>query len=256
MPVATGIALGLGAAKAVTGAIGAHKAAGAQAAAGQQALDLQEQKAKDALDFQHGVWDTTQKNQKPYLELGSSSANHLRDFLQNPFQAPTLEEAQNNPGYKFALESGVTALDKSAAARGNVFSGTQGTALEEFGQGLGEQNYEQVWNRAMQEYMNRFNTLFGTTQLGENATANLASEGQAAAGNVSNIDLTSAGMEGDTIRGIGTARASGYAGMANAIGGGLEYGANVFQDMPFLSQMNKRTPNFVPYDVNYDQLSF
>lgn len=243
MPVATGIALGLGAASAVSGAVGAHFAGKAQANAGKQALTVEEQKAKDAHDFQTGVWDQTQKNQQPYLDLGSSSANHLKDFLANPFKAPTLEEAKANPGYQFALDTGTQALDRSASARGNLFSGTQGTALQEFGQKLGEQNYDDVYSRAMNDYMTRFNTLFSTTQLGENATANTANEGQAAAGNIANIDLTSADQEGRTLQGIGAARASGYVGMSNAISGGLSYGANVFQDMPYLSQIkNSQLP--------------
>lgn len=188
--------------------------AGVTGAEKAQALELQNQ--QDALKFQSGVWNQDQANQQPYLSLGQTSANNLSDFLKNPFVAPTLEEAKQNPGYQFALDTGTAALDKSAAARGNVFSGTQGTALQEFGQGLGEQNYEQVYNRAMQNYMSRYNTLMGGTQVGQTATGQFGQQGQAAAVNTANVDLTGAQQQAQQINNAAAARASGYLGSANA----------------------------------------
>jgi hypothetical protein len=155
------------------------------------------------------------------LDLGKTSANSLASLLSTPFHAPTLEEAKQNPGYQFALESGTTALDKSAAARGDVFSGTQGTALQEYGQRLGEQNYNDVYARAMNDYMTRYNTLLGGTQVGQTATGQYGQEGQAAATGVAGIDLTGAKMQAEQINNAAAARASGYYQSANAWRGAL-----------------------------------
>jgi|SRR5882724_987758 len=205
----------------VGGIMGAHAAGDAAdvtSQAAKKAQDLIAKQQQHALDFQSGVWNEDKANQQPYLDVGSTSANHLRDFLNNPFIAPTLEQAKQNPGYQFALDQGVTALDKSAAARGDVFSGTQGTALQQYGQQLGEQNYSDVYNRAMGEYMNRFNTLMGGTQVGQTATGQYGQQGQAAASNTGYIDLTGADMQARQINNAAAARASGYLGTAKAWG--------------------------------------
>lgn len=200
----------------IMGAHAAGDAANVESQAAKKAQDLIAKQQQDALDFQNGVWTADKANQQPYLDVGSTSANHLRDLLNNPFKAPTLDEAKANPGYQFALDSGTTALDKSAAASGNIFSGTQGTALQEFGQHLGEQNYQSVYDRAMQQYMNRYSTLMGGTQVGQTATGQYGQQGQAAASNIANVDLTGADMQAKQINNAAAARASGYLGTANA----------------------------------------
>lgn len=200
----------------IMGAHAAGDAANVQSQAAKEAQDLIAKQQQDALDFQHGVWDADKANQQPYLDVGSTSANHLRDLLNNPFRAPTLEEAKNNPGYQFTLDQGVSALDKSAAARGNLFSGTQGTALLQYGQDLGERNYEDVYNRAMGEYMNRYNTLMGGTGVGQTATGQYGQQGQAAATGVNDINRWGAEDQAQQINNAAAARASGYLGTANA----------------------------------------
>jgi len=45
------------------------------------------------------------------------------------------------PGYQFALDRGQQAIDQSAVARGNLNSGSTLKALETFGQGIADQQY-------------------------------------------------------------------------------------------------------------------
>ena len=49
---------------------------------------------------------------------------------------------QKLPGYQFQLDQGTQALDRSAAARGGLFSGRAAKELQQFGQGLGDQTYQ------------------------------------------------------------------------------------------------------------------
>jgi hypothetical protein len=74
-------------------------------------------------------------------------------YKQAPaFQAPTLEEALNEPGYKFSAQEGEKALERSAAARGVL--GTGGTLKDilSWGQQFAQQQYGSVWDRARQKY--------------------------------------------------------------------------------------------------------
>lgn len=194
----------------------ATRAANTQADAAQQAQALEKGNQTNALNFQNDVYSNTQKNEAPYLSLGSTSANHLQQLLAQGFHAPTLEEVEQTPGFQFQLNTGVDALDKSAAASGNLFSGTQGTALEKYGQGLAETTYNDAYNRALNTYMTNFNTLFQPTQLGENAAGTTGQLGQQAAYNTGNIDLTGGLQQAQQINNAAAARASGYIGRANA----------------------------------------
>lgn len=197
----------------------ASAASGALQGGAKAALTEEQQNQQDAMAAQKTATDTNTANQAPYTALGSSSAGRLNDLLSKGFTAPTLAEAQTNPGYKFALESGTAALDKSAAARGNVFSGTAGTALEKFGQDLGTTNYQQVYNNAVNGYMTNYSTLLGGTNVGEGAVGEEGQLGQAAAQNTSGVDLTAANQQALQINNAAAARASGYLGKSAALNG-------------------------------------
>lgn len=204
---------GISSKNAANAASGAEQG-GAKAA---QALELQNQQAA-----QQSQADATARNQgleQNYNTLGANSANSLNSLLQGGFKAPSLADAQNNPGYQFALNSGTEALDKSAAARGNVFSGTQGKALQQFGQDLGTTNYQQVYNNALQNYNTNYQSLLGGAQLGQQAIGEQGQLGQAGAQNLANVDLTGGEQQANQINNAAAARASGYLGKAGALNG-------------------------------------
>jgi hypothetical protein len=203
---------GLSAAKAAKSASNAIQG-GAKAA-----QTLEEKKAQDALNFQNGVWSNTQAAEQPYQELGGTSANALRDLLAKGFAAPTLEDAENSPGFQFRLQQGTNALTKNAAALGNVMSGNTGKALEDYGQNLAESQYDDDFNRAMQTYMTNYQSLLGGTNAGLTSTGQLGQFGQEAANNTSNVDLTTAQQQALQINNAAAARASGYLGAAKGYG--------------------------------------
>lgn len=227
------------------GAVGSNMAAGKQAGAAKNAQQLEYEQQQQALDFQKQEWQTQQGNMAPWIKAGQGAIGTLSGLEnqglqgQGPlaawnqqFQAPTLEQAQNEPGYQFALQQGQGALTNSAAASGNLLTGNTGEALQHFGQQLGEENYQNVYNRAMQQYQqhynefqqgqsNLFNRYASIAGLGQTATGQLGSEGSTAAGNFANISLTGGAQQAQQINNAGAAQASGYAGATNAITGGL-----------------------------------
>lgn len=197
-----------------------------QAAAKAQALELQNQQA--AQTSQATATSTNQANEAPYQALGSSSAGKLQSLVSNGFTAPTLAQAEQTPGYQFALQQGTQALNKSAAANGTLMTGSQGTALQQYGQGLGEQNYQQVYNNALNNYMTNYGTLLGATNVGQQSVQEQGQLGQAGAQNLANVDLTGAQQQALQLNNAAAARASGYLGSANAWGtaaGGMAAGA-------------------------------
>lgn len=205
----------------VGGILGSHAAgdaANVESQAATQAQKLDKQNQDNAITAQNTATSTNQANEAPYQAVGASSAGRLGTLLSTGFTAPTLAEAKANPGYQFALDSGTTALDKSAAMRGDVFTGTQGTALQKFGQDLGTTNYQQVYNNALQKYMANYSTLLGGTNVGQTAVTEQGQLGQEGAQNTGRIDLTAADQQSQQINNAAAARASGYLGTAKAWG--------------------------------------
>ena len=235
-----------GATSLIGGIMGSHaagKAADAQAAAAEKARALIETNQTAALDFTKGVWSGTQKNFQPYTDLGAKGAGQLSSFLDTPFKAPTIEDVRNTPGYQFQLEQGIGALDKSAAAKGNLFSGTQGTELEKFAGGLADTTYGEAYNRAMQEYMNRYGILRDTTNMGVGAAGTEGNLGLGTSGQFGNQELTGAQLQANQINNAAAARASGYVGSANAWGNAIPgIGSSIMQGMDWWKNQPGQNP--------------
>lgn len=79
-------------------------------------------------------------------------------FSFEGFSAPSLEQAQNEPGYEFARREGIRGLENAYSARG---TGRTGGTIKDFinwGNKFAEQNYGNVYNRAANTYgINRGN---------------------------------------------------------------------------------------------------
>lgn len=141
-----------------------------------------------------------------------------------------------SPGYQFRLQQGQDAISGSAAAQGNYFSGNTMKALNDYGQ-----------NMASQEYNNYLRNL-----------GSLASSGQAAAGNQANAAANFGGMATQALGNIGNAQAAGAIGQANAINQGIGNALGAWQYGQMMQQqpatqpasrapMNSLRPNSMGY---------
>jgi hypothetical protein len=230
------VAIGGGA---LIGGISSLAAGSQQAGAAKNAQQLQAQEAQNALDFQKQEFNTQQQNEAPWLKAGSQAVGNLSQLANGglpawtgQFQAPTAAQAAATPGEQFELQQGSQALDNSAAARGGLLTSGTAKQQQEFGQGLASTNYQQAYNNALQQYQqsynefqqnqsNQFNRQASIAGLGQTAAGQLGSEGQAAAGNVANIDLTGGAQQGQQINNAAAATASGFVGAGNAASGAL-----------------------------------
>lgn len=90
-------------------------------------------------------------------------------FSYADFKAPTLEEAQNQPGYQFGLQQGEQALQQSRAAQGLLRTGGTLKDILDYGRNAATQNYSNVlgqnlgiYNTNRQGAVQAYNTNYQT----------------------------------------------------------------------------------------------
>lgn len=205
------------------GANAANSAASVEEQGAQQAQQEEKQNQTNALNAQETALGNVTTAEQPYQTLGSTSANNLTALLAKGFQAPTLAQVENTPGYQFTLQQGTNAINQNAAANGTLLSGNTGKALEDYGQGLASTTYQQDYQNALNTYMTNYQSLLGGTSMGENSTAQLAGANLTTAGNTANIDMTAAQQQALQLNNAAAARAGGILGsnaaLTNAFGG-------------------------------------
>lgn len=254
MSIATSTALIIGGVVAGgLGVAGSALSSSTQANAANNATETQAQEAQNALNFQEQQYNTEQQQQAPFLQAGQNAVTTLSGLVPQlneaganypQFQAPTASQAAQTPGYQFALQQGENAVQNSAAARGGLLSGNTLNAEQQYGQGLADTNYQQVYNNALGQYQqsynqfqnqqsNTFNRYASLAGIGQTSAGQQAQAGQQAASNVANINLTTGQQQGQSIQNAGAATASGYAGATNAVTGAI---GNVSQNY-LLSQL-------------------
>lgn len=205
---------------ALVGGYAANKAAGAQSDAARYAADLQN------LQFQQSRADMM-----PWMQAGGTALNRLsaglgkggefdKSFSQTDFT--------QDPGYAFRMSEGMKALERSSAARGGLLSGSTLKGIQRYGQDVASQEYNNAFNRYQTERNARLNPLQSLAGVGQTTAQQIGTMGANAATNVGNLTTDAAG-----------ARASGYMGVANAIGGGLNQYANYQQDQQLNSLLQQ-----------------
>jgi hypothetical protein len=110
------------------------------------------------------------------------------------------------------------ALDRTAAARGGLLSGATLKGAQRYGQDLGSQEYMNAFNRYQTERNAQLNPL-----------QSLAGVGQTATGALTNAAQQFGAQTGQNLQDIGTARASGYLGGANALSSALGQAGQMYQ---------------------------
>lgn len=191
---------------AAAGMKGASKQAGAIQRGAETAAEAQLTAQREAL-----------AETRPFRELSLSQLNQLA-ALYAPggeyARAPTLEELQFDPGYGFRLAEGQKALERSAAARGGLLSGSMLRGITRFGQEYGSQEYQNAMARAMAQRAARTNVLSSIGGMGPAIAGQQAGVITGTGANLANIAMSTA-----------QARASAYGAGYNALGQALGQGA-------------------------------
>ncbi len=237
---------------AVIGTVASSQASKAQSAAANRATDVAAQTAADQTALQREIFEKQTELQAPFREAGLAGQNRLLELLgiggtsgaqgygKYATAEFTPEKFQTDPGYAFRMSEGMKALERSAAARGGLLSGSTLKAAQRYGQDLASTEYQNAFNRYQAERtgtLNPYASLAGVAQSGANTLGSQA--GQYGA-NVSNILGSYGSAAQGNIIGSGNAQASGYMGAANAIAGGVGQGINFYQNQQLLN----RLPNY------------
>jgi len=205
------------------GAVTSSQAAKAQADAAAQ---------QGALNYK--IWQEANQLNAPFRSAGLASQNRLMtllgiksgttgtaagDFVTDPNSPDfgkyardfSMADFQADPGYAFRLSEGMKALDRTAAARGGLLSGSTLKGAERYGQDMASQEFQNAYNRYQTNRANQINPLMGyATGPGLSATgATTAAANQYGAN------------QNEAIANMANARQSGYVGPANAIASGV-----------------------------------
>jgi hypothetical protein len=159
-------ALGGAAISVVGGAIASNKAN--KAAKG--AADAQSASQQKAIDEQRRQYDQTRSDLAPYMQFGQQGTAGIGKLNNGDYSG-----FLNSPDYLAASQQGIGQLDKSAAARGSLFSGGHERDLMQFNQ-----------QNASQYLGNYRNSLFQQAGMGQSSAAGVGYLGSRMADQVGN----------------------------------------------------------------------
>lgn len=250
MAIGTAAAI-LGAAALGTGGsiYGASQASRAQSRAARDAAAATAAAAQQSTDAQERMFGKQVELQEPFRQAGLTAQNQMLTLLGLEGGDPndpnfgkysrdfTMADYQADPGYGFRMSEGMKALERSAAARGGLLSGSTLKGIERFGQGLASEEYLNAFNRYQTNRANQLNplqSLYGSGQTSANTLTSAA--GQTGAG-LANTYMGMGAGQAAALQAGGAARASGYTGMANALTSGLSTGANLYMQYPLYNAM-------------------
>jgi hypothetical protein len=226
------IAAGIGAAASVGGGLMASSAS-------KKASRAQVQASQDANAAQQRMFEEQKALQEPFRQGGLTAQQEIMQLLGiggdktaagygSLGKAFGTEQFQQDPGYAFRQSEGMKALERSAAARGNLLSGSTMKGVQRFGQDLASQEYQNAFNRYQTERaakLNPLQSLMGSGQSSANVLTGAAGQmGQNEASNLYNA---------------GQARASGYVGQANALNTALGQVGSIATNYPMQNAMIK-----------------
>lgn len=143
-------------------AAGTAYSANRQAAGQKKAGRAQANAAQQTLDQQRQIYDQSVEQATPYLQAGTNALTGLNALAAGDYSA-----FENAPDYQFALTQGLQGADRSAAARGGLYSGGHQADLQQFAQGL-----------ASQQLGSYRNSLMNLAQMGQGASQYLGQLGQ------------------------------------------------------------------------------
>ena len=235
----TGFTAGASVLGGLIGGAGSRSAAETQAGAARESGAFAKDVADRQLALQTRQYEEGVQRQQPFLTAGTNALARMQagEFAQpSAFNFGT-NDFQADPGYAFRLSEGQKALERSAAARGGLISGTALKAATRFGGDLASQEYQNAYGRALTGYNANvaradtgYNRLAGMAGVGQTSTQQLNAAGANYAG-AGSATLGSYGTAmGNSIMGAGNANAAGTLGMTNTLASGLTTAASGYQN--------------------------
>ena len=209
---------------------------GVAMSAASKAGKAQERAADKATAAQKAALDRQIALQEPFRQGGLTAQNEIMQYLGigGDKNAPGYgslaksfdelyggDKFQQDPGAQFRQSESLKALERSAAARGNLLSGATLKGITRFSQDLASQEYQNAFNRYQVERSAKLNPLQSLMGSGQSAT---------------NVMTGATGQfgqnEASNLYNAGQARASGYIGQGNALNQALSGITNYMVQAP------------------------
>jgi hypothetical protein len=193
--------------------------------------------ARYAADIQRQMFDKQIELQEPFRQAGLSGQNRLLELLgiggtkgaqgygryATAEFTPGMFQANQDPGYAFRMAEGMKALERSAAARGGLLSGSNLKNTQRFGQDLASQEYQNAFNRYQTQRANTLNpyaSLAGVAQTSANALGQAAGQYGANAGNIA---MAGGANAANAQLALGNIRGQQFNNAVNALGQGYNF---------------------------------
>jgi len=232
---------------AAAGIYGANKAADAQ----KKASKKQSKAAKAALAQQKTALERQIGLQEPFRQVGVNALAQYPTAAAPTYKPFGMPEFQTDPGYNFRMAEGMKALERSASARGLLQSGGTLKGIQQYGQNLASDEYQNAFSRYMLEQTKmreeRLSPLEYQIGLGQAAASGQAANIGTTAGQTSALTL---GL-GEMAAQRGNLQAAQYAGTANAIGNAFSsIGQGVgsyYANQPYMNYLQSITPGSSGY---------
>jgi hypothetical protein len=220
----------------------------------QIALQREQFNAQKALEREQ--FEYQKSLQAPFQQAGVNALGQMRGgaFAQPEAFKFGAEDYTADPGYAFRLSEGQKALDRQAAARGGLISGSALKAAQRYGQEMGSQEFQNAYSRALTGYNTDvarsdtgYNRLAAMAGIGQTSTDKIGAAGQAmVAGTGAAGQAMTSGISGslgnygnaasDAYMGAANARASGYVGQANALNSTIGNIGNMYMQNKYMNQ--------------------
>lgn len=186
----------------------AQTAANTSAAAADRATQLQAQIYADQI-----------ARSQPYYQAGVNALAKYQDpNLTRPF---SMADFNADPGYGFRLSEGLKLLQNSAANRGNLLSGNTLKGITNYGQNAASQEYQNAYNRYVQDQATQRNTLANIAGYGPTAGAQAGNAGTNYANTAGSLGMNAANTGANAGLTAAQAQASAYGGIGNAVGNAM-----------------------------------
>lgn len=119
------------------------------------------------VDLQQGVYEDVKESTSAWKTAGEDAlAQIVAGIADGSFDISKFD-FEADPGYQFRLSEGMKALDRGAAARGNLLSGAQIKGSQRFAQNFASAEYQNVFNRQMLAKQSNFGQLAGVAGGGQ-----------------------------------------------------------------------------------------
>jgi hypothetical protein len=201
----------------LAGASASKSAAGMQEDASELAAQMSLQAVRETNALQEKMYNQGREDTRPWREQGSNALYKLKGMMD---VGPG--NFVESPGYQFRLDEGQKAIERGAAARGNLMGGANQKALTRYGQDYASGEYSNF----LTQYYQSLAPWQSMSGLGQSTAMGNATQGQGYAASVAQNTLNGTNAANNYLMAGANAGAAGLINQANAFSGMSNSGVN------------------------------